>query len=45
MLDDIVESLRKEGFPLTVESFKNENTREDAMRALRLMITELEGPN
>jgi hypothetical protein len=45
MLNDIVESLRKEGFPLTAESFKNENTRDDALRALRLMITELEDPN
>jgi hypothetical protein len=45
MLNDIVESLRKEGFPLTAESFKNENTRDDALRALRLIITELEDPN
>jgi hypothetical protein len=45
MINDIVEELRKEGYPLLAEAFQDEKTREDAMRVIRSMLTEMEDPN
>jgi hypothetical protein len=45
LIDDIVQNLRKEGHPLLADAFKNEETREDAIRVLRLMLIEMEDPN
>jgi hypothetical protein len=45
MINDIVQDLRKEGYPLIADAFQNESTREDAMRVLRSMQEEMEDPN
>jgi hypothetical protein len=42
MIGDIVQDLRKEGYPLIADAFKNEKTREDAMRVIRSMLDDLE---
>jgi hypothetical protein len=45
LINDIVQDLRKEDYPLLADAFQDEKTREDAMRVLRSMQEEMEDPN
>jgi pimeloyl-ACP methyl ester carboxylesterase len=42
ILNDIVENLLREGYPLLANAFRDEKTRDDAMRILQMMIEEME---
>ena len=40
--EEVVEKLRKEGYPLLADAFRNEKTRKDAMRVIQSMIVDVE---
>ena len=40
--EEVVEKLRKEGYPLLADAFRKEKTRKDAMRVIHSMIADVE---
>jgi hypothetical protein len=45
LIDDVVEDLRSSGYHLLADAFKDENTRDDAVRVLQAMLRDLESPD